>query len=135
MGGGRIGSALKDMGPGNDVIKKRDDPMPTVPASGPIYVTTRNNDLQAIIDATPPERREDLVFMQNGMLGAFLEKNGLADATQVLLYLAVSKLGEAPIDGITEVNPEGLTSATGKWAGAFKARLAKGELTCNVREG
>ena len=50
-------------------------------------------------------------------------------------YLAVAKLGEQPIDGITDVNPEGLTTATGKWAGAFQARLAKGGLTCHVREG
>merc|ERR1719217_522446 len=130
MGGGRIGSALKDMGPGNDVIKKRDDPMPTVPASGPIYVTTRNNDLQAIIDGCPPDRREDLVFMQNGMLGAFLEKNELADATQVLLYLAVAKFGEKPTDGITELNPDGLTAATGKWASTFATRLRNGGLKC-----
>ena len=41
--------------------------------------------------------RADLCFMQNGMLDAFLEGNGLADATQILLYLAVAKLGEAPI--------------------------------------
>ena len=53
----------------------------------------------------------------------------------MLLYLAVAKMGEAPIDGITAVNPEGLTSATGKWAEAFKARLEGGGLTCNVRDG
>jgi len=44
-------------------------------------------------------------------------------------------LGEAPTDGITDTNPEGLTSATGKWASAFQARLAKGGLTCHVRTG
>uniref|UniRef100_A0A7S4NAN7 Uncharacterized protein n=1 Tax=Prymnesium polylepis TaxID=72548 RepID=A0A7S4NAN7_9EUKA len=69
------------------------------------------------------------------MLGAFLESKGLADATQVLLYLAVAKLGEAPIDGITDTNPEGLTTSTGKWAAAFQARLAKGGLTCHVKGG
>lgn len=51
----------------------------------------------------------------------------------MLVYLAVSKLGEAPIDGITDTNPEGLTSACGPWAGAFAARLRKGGLTCHVR--
>ena len=30
----------------------------------PILVATRNDSLQAIVDATPPERRGDLVFMQ-----------------------------------------------------------------------
>ena len=46
----------------------------------------------------------------NGMLGKFLDSQGLAENTQVLLYLAVAKLGEQPIDGITEFNPDGLTA-------------------------
>lgn len=29
---------------------------------------------------------------------------------QVLVYFAVAKKGEAPIDGKTDVNPEGLTA-------------------------
>lgn len=121
VGGGRIGHTLAGLG--ESVVMKRGDPFPAAPTEGPIYVCTRNDALSGIIDATPPERREDLVFLQNGMLGKFLKSKGLSDATQVLLYLAVSKLGEKPIDGITEVNPEGLTSSTGKWAGAFKVRL------------
>ena len=51
------------------------------------------------------------------------------------MYLAVAKLGEKPTDGITDVNPEGLTAATGRWAAAFQARLAKGGLTCHVKAG
>lgn len=50
---------------------------------------------------------------------------------QALIYFAVSKKGEAPIDGVTDANPEGLTSTCGKWAGEFKERLAKGGLTCH----
>lgn len=73
--------------------------------------------------------------MQNGMLGKFLAGKGLSDNTQVLLYLAVAKLGEKPIDGITEFNPEGLTAATGKWSEAFAARLAKGDLKCRALQG
>ena len=73
--------------------------------------------------------------MQNGMLGDFLAANGLADNTQVLLYLAVAKLGEAPTDGITEFNPEGLTAATGEWAAAFADRLGTGNLKCRALDG
>ena len=73
--------------------------------------------------------------MQNGMLLKFLAEQGLSANTQVLLYLAVAKLGESPIDGITEFNPEGLTAATGKWSEAFAARLAKGELKCRALDG
>lgn len=135
VGGGRIGSLLVDLGIEGDALVKRGEPIPSTPATGPIYVCTRNDALAGIIEATPPDRRADLVFLQNGMLGDFLQEKGLPDASQVLVYLAVAKLGEKPTDGITDANPEGLTSATGKWASAFKARLANGDLTCHVKQG
>lgn len=135
VGGGRIGSLLASLG--ESVIVRRGDPIvgPESPTAGPIYVTTRNDDLAGVIEATPESRRKDLVFMQNGMLGDFLSASGLADNTQVLLYLAVAKLGEAPTDGITEFNPEGLTAATGEWAAAFADRLGKGNLKCRALDG
>ncbi|KAG8458920.1 hypothetical protein KFE25_004254 [Diacronema lutheri] len=133
VGGGRIGTTLAELGP--STIVKRGDPFPAEPTSGPIYVCTRNDALAGIVAMTPPDRRADLVFMQNGMLGKFLEAQGLAANTQVLLYLAVSKMGEKPIDGITDLNPEGLTAATGKWSRAFADRLKKGGLTCRALDG
>lgn len=51
---------------------------------------------------------------------------------QALVYFAVSKKGETPIDGKTDANPEGLTAVTGKHAQAFAARLAGGDLSCKV---
>ena len=135
VGGGRIGSLLEQLGCEGDVLVRRGEPIPAEPAEGPIYVCTRNDALSGIIERTPPGRRKDLVFLQNGMLGDFLAAQGLPDASQVLVYLAVAKLGEAPTDGITDVNPEGLTTTTGRWAEAFQARLAKGELTCHVLQG
>ena len=51
---------------------------------------------------------------------------------QVLVYFAVAKLGEAPVDGKTDTNPEGLTAATGRHAAAFADRLAAGGLACNT---
>lgn len=74
-----------------------------------------------------------MVFFQNGMLEPWFQSKGLGDADQVLAYFAVSKLGEAPIDGITDTNPEGLTAAFGKWASAVAARLHSGGLSCKVR--
>ncbi|XP_020533544.1 uncharacterized protein LOC105630280 isoform X2 [Jatropha curcas] len=68
----------------------------------------------------------------NGMLEPWLESKGLGDADQVLAYFAVSKLGEPPIDGKTDTNPEGLTAAYGKWASAVAARLHAGGLSCKV---
>jgi hypothetical protein len=74
----------------------------------------------------------DLVFFQNGMLEPWLESKGLKDGNQVLAYFAVSKLGESPIDGKTDTNPEGLTAAYGKWSLAVSERLQAGGLSCKV---
>jgi hypothetical protein len=74
----------------------------------------------------------DLVFFQNGMLEPWLESKGLKDGNQVLAYFAVSKLGESPIDGKTDTNPEGLTAAYGKWSLAVAERLQAGGLSCKV---
>ena len=133
VGSGRIGSMLKSDG---DAVMTSSSGWPAdAPESGPIYVCTRNDALASVIEAVPEDRRADLCFLQNGMLGPFLEAQGLGDATQVLVYLAVAKLGETPTDGVTDANPEGLTAATGKWADAFASRLALKELTCHVKEG
>ena len=105
-----------------------------VGGSGPIYVCTRNNDLEAIIASTPDDRKQDLVFMQNGILSEYLASKGLSDNTQALVYFAVSKTGEAPIDGITDTNPDGLTCITGKWANDFAERMKQCGLTCHVVE-
>jgi hypothetical protein len=77
----------------------------------------------------------DLVFFQNGMLEPWFQSKGLGDADQVLAYFAISKLGEAPVDGKTDTNPEGLTAAYGKWASAVAGRLHAGGLSCKVKEG
>jgi hypothetical protein len=135
IGGGRIGNLLLDLGMPGDVLVRRGEPISETPSHGPIYVCTRNDDLVSIIEATPRSRRKDLCFLQNGMLGPLLRQQGIADATQALLYLAVPTLGTPPVDGITALNPEGLTCATGPWAQALKARLQKGKLTCNIVSG
>ncbi|XP_073134405.1 uncharacterized protein [Henckelia pumila] len=129
IGGGRVGRALQDMGGGEDVLVKRGESVP-VDFKGPILVCTRNDDLEAVLDSTPKSRWSDLVFFQNGMMEPWFESKGLGNADQVLAYFAVSKLGEPPIDGITDTNPEGLTAAYGKWASAVAARLKAGGLSC-----
>jgi len=127
-----VGQALADMGVPGDVIMKRGDAFPAEPSTGPIYVCTRNDALQGVIDQTPPERRADLVFLQNGMLQPWLDARGLGENTQALIYFAVAKMGESPTDGKTDANPEGLTAVTGKWAEAFAERLISGGLSCKV---
>ncbi|PKA52868.1 hypothetical protein AXF42_Ash001849 [Apostasia shenzhenica] len=131
VGGGRVGRALLGMGDGHDVLVGRGQPIP-VEFEGPIFVCTRNDDLDAVLQATPPSRWNDLVFFQNGMLDPWFESKGLENANQVLAYFAVSKLGELPVDGKTDTNPEGLTAAFGKWASLVATRLHAGGLSCKV---
>lgn len=131
VGAGRVGQALERMGGGRDVVVRRGESV-RQDSTGPIFVCTRNDVLGAIVDATPASRREDLVFIQNGMLAPWLESKGLREATQVLVYFAVAKQGEPPSDGKTDTNPEGLTAATGKWAAATAARLHAAGLSCKV---
>ena len=85
-----------------------------------------------MIFSIPPGRWADLVFLQNGVLQPWLEKQGLQNSTQMLAYFAVAKLGEDPTDGKTDLNPEGLTSITGKWAESVAARLHSAGLSCHV---
>ena len=113
------------------VTVRRGEPIPATPA-GPIVVATRNDALAGVVEATPKARRPDLVFLQNGHLQPWLDAAGLGEATQVLVYFAVAAAGDAPTDGVTDANPEGLTAATGKWAPALAARLATAGLTCKV---
>jgi len=132
VGKGRVGQAIADMGAGEDVLLGRGEPIEG--PDGPIVVCTRNNDLQGVVDSTKPERRKDLVFIQNGMLQPWLSSVGLGDNTQVLVYFAVAKLGDKPTDGKTDVNPEGLTAAYGRHAQNVADRLERGGLSCKVLE-
>ena len=130
VGAGRVGQALSKMSKGLDVVIKRGQAITGPP--GPIIVTTRNDDLEAVVEATPVERRKDLVFIQNGMLKPWLDAKGLEDNTQVLVYFAVAKLGDSPTDGVTDLNPEGLTAAYGEHAQAIADRLHAAGLSCKV---
>jgi len=113
IGAGRIGSLLAQAG--NCIVLARQDSISADPsmAGVPILISTRNDALDGIVDKCPDFRKPDLVFLQNGYLDNFLESKGLLDNTQALLYLSVTAKGVKPIDGITTVNPEGLTASTG----------------------
>jgi hypothetical protein len=81
---------------------------------------------QTINDATTK------LLHNNQSLDNFLASKDLLSNTQALLYLSVTAKGVDPVDGITTVNPEGLTAATGVHAQAFADRLATLGLKCNV---
>lgn len=130
IGSGRIGSLLEQGG--ESLVLKRGDSISSENEGTPILIATRNDSLDAIIEECPENRLKDLVFLQNGYLDKFLSEKGLSSNTQSLLYLSVPSLGAEAVDGITSVNPDGLTAATGVHAQALADRLESLGLKCNV---
>ena len=43
------------------------------------------------------------MFIQNGMLQTWFTEQSLESVTQALLYIAVSKIGDEPVDGLRSV--------------------------------
>jgi hypothetical protein len=69
------------------LLSSRASVIPVDDEIGPIFICTRNDDLESIIEKTPMNRREDLVFLQNGMLATFLQGKGLEKNTQGILCI------------------------------------------------
>ena len=121
VGKGRIGLMLHDLVPESVLIGREE----SIPEEHPIIVATRCDDLDDVLERVPQAARERLIFVQNGMLHSWLERNNLQNATQALLYVAVSKKRAEPVDG-------GRTVVTGPFADFFQSILAKGGLECTV---
>ena len=121
VGKGRIGTMLFRMIPEAILVGREE----TIPSDYPIIVATRCDDLDDVLSRVPPHAHHQLIFVQNGMLFSWLEKNHLSNSTQVLLYVAVSAVGEEPVDG-------GQTVATGPLADVFCAIFQKSGLGCRV---
>lgn len=100
IGAGRVGQALAGIGRKKEVeaaLLRRGQH--NLLSTGPIVVCTRNDDLRDVLDWIPNDRRSDLIFIQNGMLQTWFAEVGLQEITQGLLYIAVSKAGDTPVDG------------------------------------
>lgn len=106
IGAGRIGSALHQLAPaaiGLSSLHGRGIGLITRThgwevlqggAGEAIVVAVRNDDLDAVLARVPEHRREDLVFVQNGMLRPWLAERGLTTTTRGLLFMAVAKRGD-----------------------------------------
>lgn len=108
IGAGRIGTALADLSQERGIactLVRRDTGWEALdgPPGEPILLAVRNNDLLDVIARVPTYRRDDLVFVQNGMIRPFLRENALERCTRGLLYLAVARRGDPIIPG--GVNP------------------------------
>ena len=94
-GSGRIGSLLSSASPSNTYLISSRTPTPYADLpSGPIYIATRNDVLNTVIENTPPDRLCDLVFLQNGYVEDFLKYKlpgvEYSSITQALLFFAVT---------------------------------------------
>ena len=133
VGDGRVGFMLKQHGDGSDTTVRSTSEMKFqikknpggAGSEGPIYLCVPNSALDELIEACPEDRREDLVFMGSGNLGELLKEKGLSQCSQALIYFVINKLGEDPVDGVTSLDPEGLTCCVGKWAPDLAKRLRK----------
>ena len=77
--------------------------LPRPGSSAPIVVCTRNDALGPVVDRVHPDRRADLVFVQNGMVQPWLAERQLEGCTQGVLYVAVTHVGATPVGGGTSV--------------------------------
>jgi hypothetical protein len=102
IGAGRVGTALADRAAAAGVpctLIDREhgwDALLAAPGA-PILITTRNDDLGAVIDRVPRARHNDLVCVQNGAIRELLASRFLPHVTRGILYFAVPAKG-APIE-------------------------------------
>lgn len=118
---GRIGGLLAGMrrGPWAPVGLRRGEVQAALGAPGPaapIVVCARNDDLDAVLAEVHPSRHRDLVFLQNGMFQPALAQRGLLEATQGVLYVAVTHPGADPVPG-------GPSALCGRWAAVVAAMM------------
>jgi ketopantoate reductase len=105
IGAGRIGSALHQLAPAAIPLITRTSGWTALEAEAgqAIVVAVRNDDLDAVLARVPEHRRDDLVFIQNGMLRPWLAERGLTTTTRGLLFVAVAKRGDPILPG--DVSP------------------------------
>lgn len=148
IGGGKLGTALKNMGLGDDILVKRGESIPEeilnnkgeLLTSFPIYVAVKEYDVESVIESCPEARRQDLVFLQTGCMEPVLKKFFLLrkDQTQAVVHWSIAKIGAKPkdkkislgLDKMGEPKASGETVVCGKWAGAFGERCARAQLSC-----
>lgn len=101
IGAGRIGTSLAKRAEQHGVACTVHGRDARSFAAGPILVATRNDDLPDVLEQVPSDRHADLVFVQNGWLGSWLESVGLGGNTRGLLYFAATARGGAIDPGTT----------------------------------
>lgn len=105
VGAGRVGGALREraaeVGVPVTLVDRTSGWEALGAGSGPILLAVRNDDLGAVVERTPPARRSDLVFLQNGAIRHVLREHGVTGATRGLLYFMVATRGGPLVPGRT----------------------------------
>ncbi|CAM9230913.1 unnamed protein product [Chrysoparadoxa australica] len=155
---GKLGTSLANLGLGDDVLLGRGEELPAtitdklvcgggaavddnVLEEYPIYVAVPLHEVKSVIEATPEERKRDLVFLQSdGSLEPLLKSKYICrkDQTQALLYWDIKEAGAKPIDLATGLGTDkmgiekyaGQSVVCGKWAGSLTERLQRSDLLC-----
>jgi hypothetical protein len=131
VGAGKLGKALHGaMGFEGDVLLGRGEAIPA-DWEGPVFVCVPHAELASVLDACPESKYDDLVFWQQPYIEPLLKRYAMTENTQVNAYFYINP-GRKPVDVTTDLQPEGLTTVTGKWAVAVTQRLARAELSCKL---
>lgn len=96
IGKGRIGTALS-LADSNLKLVGRDFDLKSLTGlteDDLIFICTRNDSLQSIVDEIPSASHKNIVLVQNGMLSPFIDALKNPIAGRAILYFAVSKKGE-----------------------------------------
>lgn len=101
IGQGRVGAALHALDPQGVTAIDRAQGWEALQgkAGEPVLVATRNDALAGVVQKVPEHRREDLVFVQNGMLRPWITEQGLGAVTRGILFFAVQRKGDTPQPG------------------------------------
>ena len=146
VGGGRVGRALAGaLGPrgglAGPVVRRGGrgwDEVP--PGRRPVLLCTGAQHLEEAVSECPPERRPDLVFMQNGALEPWLAARGLEGCTRALLYLSAEEGGAGLKDGggrSSVTGPSGSLSPAGSPSASetFTALTMPFSISCAADHG
>ncbi len=104
VGAGRVGCSLErratSLGVPCILRRRGESPVPDGWSPGePLLLAVRNDDLDAVLDTIHPKAREDVVFVQNGMLRPWLASRNFVAPTRGLLFFSASERGGPVIDG------------------------------------
>ncbi|MCY4380996.1 MAG: hypothetical protein OXC40_05460 [Proteobacteria bacterium] len=106
IGLGRVGTFIRRMMP-NARCFVRNDSLVSL-SSHPTWICVRMKDLDQVLQQIPTTSKQNLIFLQNGIYQSLLDDYGVLEPTKMLVYFAINKIGDTPVDSL------GMSVVTGK---------------------